>query len=107
MLNVIELYRSSNHIKEKSHDVLIVQENSVNSFKKPKLKMTYEIYNSTERFTGELFVDGKWEHCFSKMDLGEGDWNSPVSYISDAKDRLKRAKDLQKKGIEFYQMLIK
>ena len=68
MTKVKELYRSKLHKRDKSHDVCIVQDNiNVNG---SKLKMTYECYNGVDRFTGERFVSGKWEHNFSMLDLG-------------------------------------
>ena len=45
-----ELYRSKLHTRDKSHDVVIIQDTTrVNGC---KLKMTYDCYNANERFTG-------------------------------------------------------
>jgi hypothetical protein len=47
------IYESKIHLRDKSHDVLVIQDTKVNGV---KLKMTYECYNAVERFTGDLFV---------------------------------------------------
>jgi hypothetical protein len=101
MGKVKELYRSKLHKRDKSHDVCIIQNNmSVNG---SKLKMTYECYNAVERFTGERFVGGVWEHSFSMLDLGV--WVDSSMYVSDDSVRLKRTEELIKKGIEFFNIL--
>ena len=101
MTKVKELYRSKLHKRDKSHDVCIVQDNiNVNG---SKLKMTYECYNGVERFTGDRFVSGKWEHNFSMLDLGV--LSDSSMYISDDSVRLKRTEELIKKGIEFFNIL--
>lgn len=103
MGKVKELYRSKIHIRDKSHDVCIIQDNiNVNG---SKFKMTYECYNALERFTGERFVGGKWEHTFSILDLGVI-VNSSMYVMSDSV-RLKRTEELIKKGIEFFNILNK
>ena len=103
MTKVKELYRSKLHKRDKSHDVCIVQDNiNVNG---SKLKMTYECYNALERFTGERFVGGKWEHNFSMLDLGVVSDTS--MYIRDDSVRLTRTEELIKKGIEFFNILNK
>ena len=96
-----ELYRSKVHVKEKSHDVCIIQDTTRVSG--CKLKMTYESYNAVERFTGERLVGGKWEFNFSMLDLGVEPERS--MYISDNSKRLKRTEDLIKKGIEFFNII--
>jgi hypothetical protein len=102
MSKIKEIYRSKIHNREKSHDVCIIENQSVVG---EKLKMTYESYNSIERFTGELFVGGKWEHHFSILDLGvEPD---RTSYVSDSSKRLKRTEDLISKGIDFFKLFYK
>ena len=101
MGKVKELYRSKIHIRDKSHDVCIIQDNiNVNG---SKLKMTYECYNAVERFTGEQWVGGKWEHTFSMLDLGIPVDNS--MYIRDESVRLKQSEELIKKGIEYFNIL--
>ena len=101
MGKVKELYRSKIHIRDKSHDVCIVQDNThVNGC---KFKMTYECYNALERFTGERFVGGKWEHTFSMLDLGVLSESS--MYIRDDSERLKRTEELIKKGIQYFNIL--
>lgn len=91
------IYESKIHTETKSHDVLVIQEPKVNGV---KLKMTYECYNAVERFTGELFVGGKWEHFFSLMDLGISPDNS--MYIRDGYTRGRQCKNLQGLGIKFF-----
>jgi hypothetical protein len=97
-----EIYRVKLHVRDKSHDVVIVQENKVNGI---KIKFTYECYNSIERFTGETFVGGKWETCFYIMDLGVLPETS--NYIRDESYRLNRCETLIDKGITFIEMLHK
>lgn len=96
-----ELYRSKVHNRDNSHDVIIIQDTTRVSG--VKLKMTYESYNAVERFTGELFVGGKWEHTFSIMDLGVSPDKS--MYVCGEHKRLSRAEDLMKKGIELFNIL--
>ena len=94
------IYESKIHIRDKSHDVLVIQEPKVNGV---KLKMTYECYNAVERFTGELFVGGKWEHLFSILDLGVTSDSS--NYVRDEFVREKRSKQLQELGINFFNLI--
>jgi hypothetical protein len=94
------IYESKIHIRDKSHDVLVIQEPKVNGV---KLKMTYECYNAVERFTGELFVGGKWEHFFSILDLGVTSDSS--NYVRDEFVREKRSKQLQELGINFFNLM--
>ena len=103
MTKIKEIYRSEIHKERNSHDICIIQEQSkVGGL---KLKMTYESYNGVERFTGQVFVGGKWEHHFSMLDLGVEPEKS--SYVWDSVRRLKRAEDLIPKGIEFFTILQK
>lgn len=95
------IYESKVHVRDKSHDVLVIQDPRVNGV---KLKMTYECYNAVERFTGELFVGGKWEHFFSILDLGVTSDSS--NYVRDELVRKNRCKDLQKLGTEFFNLMI-
>ena len=92
-----KIYESKIHLGAKSHDVLVIQEPKVNGV---KLKMTYECYNAIERFTGELFVGGKWEHFFSLLDLGVTPDTS--NYVRDGMVRKERCKELQGLGIKFF-----
>ena len=101
MTKVKELYRSKLHKREKSHDVCIIQDQS--KVRGVKLKMTYECYNAVERFTGEQWVGGKWEHTFSMLDLGVSEERS--MYVSSESVRLKRTEELIKKGIEYFNIL--
>ena len=94
------IYESKIHISNKSHDVLILQEPKVNGV---KLKMTYECYNALERFTGELFVGGKWEHFFSILDLGVLPDSS--NYVREDYIRKKRCEELQKLGSDFFKSI--
>lgn len=94
------IYESKIHVRDKSHDVLVIQEPKVNGV---KLKMTYECYNANERFTGELFVGGKWEHFFSILDLGVTSDSS--NYVRDEFVREKRSKQLQELGINFFNLI--
>jgi hypothetical protein len=101
MKKVKELYRSKLHGRDKSHDVVIIQDTTrVNGC---KLKMTYECYNAVERFTGERFVGGKWEFNFSMEDLGVTPDRS--NYVCDSSKRLARAESLIEKGIQFFNIL--
>jgi NACalpha-BTF3-like transcription factor len=96
------IYESQIHIRDKSHDVLVIQEPKVNGV---KLKMTYECYNAVERFTGELFVGGKWEHFFSILDLGiESDKSN---YVRSEEFRKTRATELRELGIKFFNSIHK
>ena len=96
-----ELYRSKLHTRNKSHDVVIIQDITI--VKGCKLKMTYECYNANERFTGERLVGGKWEFNFSISDLGVSS-NSSM-YVCSEEKRLSQAEDLMKKGIELFNIL--
>lgn len=96
-----ELYRSKVHNRDNSHDVIIIQDTTRVSG--VKLKMTYESYNANERFTGELFVGGKWEHMFSILDLGVSPDKS--MYVSSEMKREQRAESLIVKGIELFNIL--
>jgi hypothetical protein len=96
-----ELYRSKLHTRDKSHDVVIIQD--ITRVSGCKLKMTYECYNAVERFTGERLVGGKWEFNFSMSDLGVSSDSS--MYVSSQDNRLSRAEDLMKRGIEFFNIL--
>jgi hypothetical protein len=96
-----EIYRSKLHLRDKSHDMCIVKDPSaVNG---AKLKMTYECYNGIERFTGELWVGGKWEHTFTLMDLEEEVKQS--MYIHSEIDRKERAEKLYEKGKVLFNIL--
>ncbi len=101
MKKVKELYRSKLHGRDKSHDVVIIQDTTRVSG--CKLKMTYECYNAVERFTGERFVGGKWEFNFSMEDLGVTPDRS--NYVCDSSKRLARAESLIEKGIQFFNTL--
>ena len=92
-----ELYRSKIHIQYKSYEVIIIQLGSY------KLKMTYECYNAVERFIGELWVNGKWEHAFSMFDLGVIPDTS--MYVKSESVRLVQSESLIKKGISFFNIL--
>ena len=101
MTKVKEIYRSKLHKREKSHDVCIIQDQS--KVRGVKLKMTYECYNALERFTGEQWNGGKWEHTFSMLDLGV--WVDSSMYVKDDSVRLERTEELIKKGIEYFNIL--
>jgi hypothetical protein len=96
-----ELYRSKLHVRDKSYDMSIVEWSS--GQQSVKLKMTYECYNALERFTGELWVGGKWEHTFTLMDLNEEVEKS--MYIHDNQKRIDRAEKLFKKGTELFNII--
>lgn len=97
-----QIYRSGLNLNEKAHDVVIFQDTEkVNGV---KVKMTYESYNAVERFTGETWVGGKWEHTFTMLDLGVEPERSSYS-IWDSKKKLMRAEDLISKGIDFLTVL--
>ena len=95
------IYESKIHLGDKSHEVLVIQDTKVNGV---KLKMTYECYNAVERFTGDLFVGGRWEHFFSMMDLGITSDNS--MYIRDQYTRGKQSKQLQELGIKYFNSIM-
>jgi hypothetical protein len=105
MSKVKQIYRSEIHKRDNSHDVCIIQNTGsvIHGIDKVNLKMTYESYNAVERFTGELFVGGKWEHHFSMLDLGVEPERS--SYNWDNSKRLKRTEDLISRGIEYFKTL--
>jgi hypothetical protein len=96
-----ELYRSKLHTRDKSHDVVIIQD--ITRVSGCKLKMTYECYNAVERFTGEQLVGGKWEFNFSMSDLGVSSDSS--MYVSSEMKRDQRAESLMKRGIELFNIL--
>lgn len=95
------IHESKIHIRDKSHDVLVIQDTKVNGV---KLKMTYECYNAVERFTGDLFVGGKWEHLFSLMDLGITSDSS--NYVRSEMFRQDRCQVLQGLGIKFFNSMM-
>jgi hypothetical protein len=101
MAKIKQIYRSEIHNRDKSHDVCIIQDQS--KVRGVKLKMTYESYNALERFTGEQWVGGKWEHTFSMLDLGVTPDSS--SYVWGNSKRLKRTEDLIMKGIEYFNII--
>ena len=92
------LYESQVHIRDKSHDVIVIQD--VSKVNGVKLKMTYECYNAQERFTGDLFVGGKWEHFFSTLDLGI--IVDTGNYVRSEEFRKTRATELRKLGTKFF-----
>ena len=96
-----ELYRSKLHKRDKSHDVVIIQD--ITRVSGCKLKMTYESYNAVERFTGERLVGGKWEFNFSMLDLGVSSDKS--MYVSSEMKREQRAESLIEKGISLFNIL--
>lgn len=102
--NFKELYRSKVHKKERSHDVIILKPIVPGEHSQTKCKMTYESYNAAEKFVGETWVGGKWEHTFSMLDLGVEPERSSYN-IWDENKRLKRCEDLIKKGIEYFTIL--
>lgn len=57
-----------------------------------KVKMTYESYNATERFTVDIFDGYKWNHFLSIMDLGVKPETS--SYVWSDNRRIQRAEEL-------------
>lgn len=92
------IYSASQHLRSKSHEVRVFKnEQGI------KMKMTYEAYNANERFQGEQFVNGKWEHTFDMLDLGV----SPESsmYVSNEGKRESRAEGLFKSGIKLFNIL--
>ena len=95
------IYESKSHTRDTSHDVLVIQEPKVNGV---KMKMTYECYNAVERFTGELFVGGKWEHFFCLRDLGITSDKS--MYVRDEIVRERKCIDLQELGIKFFNLMM-
>ncbi len=95
------IYESKGHTRDTSHDVLVIQEPKVNGV---KMKMTYECYNAVERFTGELFVGGKWEHFFCLRDLGITSDKS--MYVRDESVRSNKCKQLQELGIKFFNLMM-
>jgi hypothetical protein len=101
MAKIKQIYRSEIHNRDKSHDVCIIQDQS--KVRGVKLKMTYESYNALERFTGEQWVGGKWEHTFSMLDLGVTPEGS--SYVWDNSKRLLRAEELISKGIDYFNII--
>jgi hypothetical protein len=94
------IYESKVHTRDTFHDVLIIQEPKVNGV---KLKMTYECYGEIERFIGELFIGGKWEHFFCLKDLGITSDKS--MYIRHELQKNDRCKQLQELGVEFFNLL--
>ena len=95
------IYESKSHTRDTSHDVLVIQEPKVNGV---KINMTDECYNAVERFTGELFVGGKWEHFFCLRDLGITSDKS--MYVRDETTRSNKCKQLQELGIKFFNLMM-
>jgi hypothetical protein len=102
MSKVKVIYSVSTHLKEKSHEMRIVQDQSV--VRGVKLKMTYEAYNANERFVGEQWVGGKWEHSFDMLDLGVTSERSAYNIWNEGK-REDRAEKLFKLGIVLFNTL--
>ncbi len=101
--NYDEIYRSKLHENNKSHDVLIIKTKVTQSRNPKTIKMTYESYYASERFSGEIWDGTKWEHFFSMIDLGvlpQGDY-----YVKNASNRVSRCEELQSKGIKFITIL--
>ena len=97
------IFENKTHIRDNSHDIkIVVNDKLENPF---KMKMTYECYNAQERFTGDLFINGKWEHFFSTLDLGI--IADKTNYVRSESHRENRCKDLQKLGINFYNSMLK
>ena len=94
------IYSVANHLREKSHEMRVFQNKEG-----VKIKMTYEAYNANERFTGEQFINGKWEHTFSMLDLGQ----TPDTkiYVSNEGKREDRASKLFVLGIKLFNLLNK
>jgi hypothetical protein len=94
------IYSVANHLREKSHEMRVFQNKEG-----VKIKMTYEAHNANERFTGEQFVNGKWEHTFSMLDLGQ----TPDTkiYVSSEGKREDRASKLFVLGIKLFNILNK
>lgn len=104
MSKVKVIYSVSTHLKGKSHEMRVIQDQSkVNGV---KLKMTYEAYNANERFVGEQWVGGKWEHSFDMLDLGVTPERSAYN-IWDEGEREDRADKLFKLGTELFNILNK
>lgn len=95
------IYESKIHTRDNSHDVLVIQDTRVNGV---KLKMTYECYNAIERFTGDLFSNGRWEHFFCLMDLGITPDSS--NYVRSEMFRQDRCQVLQGLGIKFFNLMM-
>jgi hypothetical protein len=92
------IYESKVHVRDMSHDVLILEGPQY-----LKMKMTYECSNATERFTGELFMGQKWEHFFSMLDLGVTVDKS--MYVRSEIERRNRSVELQKLGKKFFESM--
>lgn len=100
MSKVKKIYSVSTHLRDSSHEMRVIQ-NEVGI----KLKMTYESYNAAERFTGEQFVNGKWEHTFSMLDLGVTP--DRTMYVSGTGHREDRAEALFGLGTKLFNILNK
>jgi len=59
-----QLFRSSIHESEKSHDCLICD------IKGKKVKITYEAYNAVEQCNTEFFDGDKWNLILTMLDMG-------------------------------------
>jgi len=93
------IHESKVHVRDKSHDVLILE-----GTQGLKFKMTYECSNGSEWFAGKLFVDNKWEHFFSMLDLGVVVDTS--MYIKSPFQRKERCEELQKLGEKFFENMM-
>ena len=93
------ILRNKTHGDNKSHDMTIVE------FKGKKIKITYETYNSVERYNGEVFAGDKLEHIFTLPDLGEKPNPSAYLLLKPA-EREKRVDELFKSATKFIKALM-
>jgi len=93
------LLRNKTHIRDRSHDMHIVQKCD------KKIKLTYQAYNACEQYVGEVFDGTGFQTLFVMIDLGVVP-NSSI-YIHSEKEREQRVDTLYKLAVKFIDVLIK
>lgn len=92
------ILRNKIHVRERSHDVTILQAFDT------KFKLTYETYNAVERFNIEIFNGEKLNLVGTIMDLGI-EINSSAYNILTPEQREKRVNEIFEKAKIFIKAL--
>lgn len=95
----MKIFRNSNHQKERSYDILVIEKFS------RKVKMVYEAYNGVEEMDCFLFDGNRWNKILDLKDLGEN--KNGYAFI-DAKEQGKtRASSLFDKAEKLVELILK
>lgn len=94
------ILRNKRHVKDRSHDVHIIQVGD------KKLKLTYETYNSLERYNIEVFNGEKLNLIGTINDLGV-EPNSSAYLLLTPEQREKRVDEIFKIATKFITALMK